>query len=235
MPETNLPAIPPTPKAEELQKEVAPIVAMANNLKVDSDMMYGEAAEELKTIKTKSKTLEERRKAITGPLDLAKKSVMDLFRAPLESLIEAEGILKRSMLTYSAEQDRIRREEQRKIDEANQREQERLQREAEEARQGGDEATAQVLEQTAEVMTAPAPLARAAPKASGIATVTRWSAEVENKIEFIKFCLTPDGEQYLDAVMVDMRPLNQMAVALKDKMKVPGIKAVSTAGLSARG
>lgn len=229
---TTLPAL---PQAEALQKEVAPVVAAARELVVDSDMMFEEAGEELKSIKAKAKTLEERRMAITRPLDAAKKSAMDLFRAPLESLNEAEGIIKRSMLTYSNEQERIRREEQRKVDEANRREQERIQREAEEARQSGDEATAQVLESTSHAMTAAEPVARAAPRASGIATTTRWSAEVEDKRAFIDFCLTEAGAQYFDALTIDMKPLNQMAVALKDKMKIPGIKAVPTTGLSARG
>ena len=235
MPEDKkLPAIPTPPKAEDLQKEVAPVVAMADELNVDSDMMYEAAGDELRTIKSRSKTLEDRRKAITQPLDAAKKSVMDLFRQPLASLEEAERTIKRKMLTYSQEQDRIRAEEARKAEEAARREQERLEREAEEARQSGDESTAQVLEHTASVMTASAPVARAAPKAQGIGTVTRWSAEVEDKRAFIEFCLTEAGAQYFDAIAVDMRPLNQMAVALKEKMKIPGIKAVPTTGLSAR-
>ncbi|MFL5900988.1 MAG: hypothetical protein ACJ75S_07290 [Solirubrobacterales bacterium] len=231
---TKLPAIPAPPKAEELAKEVAPVVAAAKELKVDSDMMYGEAGEELRNIKSKFKVLEERRKAITGPLDLAKKSVMDLFRAPLESLTEAENIIKKSMLTYSQEQERIRDEENRKQREAHEREQERLRREAEEARQSGDEATASVLEHTSDVMTAAEPVARPAPRAQGIGTVTRWSAEVSDKRAFIEFCLTDAGAQYFDALQVDMKPLNQLAVALKDNLNIPGVKAVPTAGISAR-
>lgn len=229
---TNLPVA--TPKPEELAKEVAPIVAAAKELKVDSDLMYGEAGEELRNIKSKKTTLEERRKAITQPLDAAKKSVMDLFRAPIESLDEAERIIKRTMLTYSQEQQRIRDEEARKAREAHEREQARIAREAEEARSSGDEAAAQVLETTSMAMTAAEPVARAAPKATGIGITKRWSAEVTDKRAFIEFCLKPEGEQYFEALQIDMKPLNQLAVALKENLKIPGIKAVSTDGISAR-
>lgn len=226
-------AIPDAPKAEELKQEVAPIVDLANSITIDSPLMYQEAAEELKSIKAKSKTLEDRRKAITAPLDAAKKSVMDLFRAPLAALEEAERIFKRKMITFDDEQRRKAAEEARQREAAARRERERLEREAEEARASGDEATAAVLEQTRDVVTA-APTTVAAPVAQGIARTVRWSAEVEDKEAFIRFCLTPEGAQYFDALTIDMRPLNQMAVALKEKMNVPGIKAVSTAGLSAR-
>jgi hypothetical protein len=234
VPEDKPQTLPALPQAEALQKEVAPVVAAARELKVDSDMMYGEAGEELKAIKAKAKTLEDRRMAITRPLDAAKKSAMDLFRAPLESLNEAENIIKRTMLTYSQEQQRIRDEEARRLREAHEREQERIRQEAEEARSSGDEATAQVLETTSQAMTVAEPVARAAPRAHGIGTTTRWSAEVEDKRAFIEFCLTDAGAQYFEALTVDMKPLNQMAVALKENLKIPGIKAVSTAGISAR-
>jgi hypothetical protein len=226
-------AIPDSPKAEELKQEVAPIVELANSITIDSPLMYSEAAEELKAIKAKSKTLEDRRKAITTPLDAAKKSVMDLFRAPLAALEEAERIFKRKMITFDDEQRRRAAEEARQREEAALRERQRLEREAEEARASGDEATAAVLEHTADVVTAaPATIAPAA--AQGIARTVRWSAEVEDKEAFIRHCLTPEGAQYLDALVVDMRPLNQLATALKERMNVPGIKAVSTAGISAR-
>lgn len=232
--DTNLPAIPMAPKPEDLQREVAPVVAMANDMTVDSDLMYESAGDELRSIKDKFATLEERRKAITQPLDAAKKAVMDLFRVPTTALTEAEAIIKRKMIGYSTEQERKRDEAARIAREALEREQARITKEAEEARESGDEATAQVLEQTADVMTAPASVAHAAPVAAGIATTKRWSAEVEDKAAFIDFCLTPAGEQYFDALTIDMKPLNQMATALKDKMNIPGVKAVSTVGLSAR-
>lgn len=234
MPDDKPTTLPALPQAEALQKEVAPVVAAARELKVDSDLMYGEAGDELKAIKSKAKALEERRKAITQPLDAAKKSAMDLFRAPLESLEEAERIIKRTMIAYSTEQQRIRDEEARKIREAHEREQQRIRDEAEEARSSGDEATAQVLEHTSQAMTVAEPVTRAAPKAQGIGITQRWSAEVTDKRAFIDFCLTDAGAQYFDALTVDMKPLNQLAVALKDNLKIPGIKAVATAGLSAR-
>ena len=74
---------------------------------IDSETMYELAADDLKHVKSLQKEVEEKRKTITVPLNAAVKAVNDLFRAPGEYLAQAEATLKRAMLTYSAEQERI--------------------------------------------------------------------------------------------------------------------------------
>jgi membrane protein involved in colicin uptake len=115
----------------------------ATDLVIDSPTMYGLASDELRNIKTLQKTVEERRTAITGPLNAALKAVNDLFRAPKDYLDKAEAACKRSMIAYTteverraAEARRIAEEEARKERDrlaAEQREQERIAREAAEA------------------------------------------------------------------------------------------------------
>jgi membrane protein involved in colicin uptake len=115
----------------------------ATDLVIDSPTMYELASEELRNIKTLQKTVEEKRTAITGPLNQALKAVNDLFRAPKEYLEQAESACKRSMITYTTEQERIAAEARRVAEEAArkerellaaaQREQERIAREAAEA------------------------------------------------------------------------------------------------------
>lgn len=78
-----------------------------SELVIDSDDMYQIAADELKAVKGLQKTVEERRTAITGPINIALKSVNDLFRAPKEYLEKAEAAVKRSMVTWSTEQERL--------------------------------------------------------------------------------------------------------------------------------
>ena len=115
----------------------------AQDLTIDSPTMYELASDELKNIKGLQKTVEEKRTAITGPLNAALKAVNDLFRAPKEYLEQAEAACKRSMIAYTTEQERIAAEARRVAEEAaraerarlaaEQAEQERIAREAAEA------------------------------------------------------------------------------------------------------
>lgn len=119
-----------TPDSGLLVAQAKGTLELVGTIVIDSQPMFESAAIELQGIKAKAKALDDQRKAITKPLDDAKKQVMDLFRQPLELLDQAEGLLKRSMLTYQSEQDRIRREEQRKLEEAAAKERARLAAEA---------------------------------------------------------------------------------------------------------
>ena len=115
----------------------------ATDLVIDSPTMYELASDELRQIKTLQKVVEEKRTAITGPLNAALKAVNDLFRAPKEYLDQAEAACKRAMISYTteverraAESRRIAEEEARKERDrlaAEQREQERVARAAAEA------------------------------------------------------------------------------------------------------
>lgn len=220
-----------SPKQEELEKETSPILEAAKDIVVDSDSMYQIAGEDLRKIKGMERDLETRRKAITVPMDAAKKSVMDLFRQPLAVLAEAEQHIKRAMGAYDEKQ-RIEAARIKKIaDAAAEAERKRLADLAAEAEQAGDMESAFELQTVAEAVTVHAP-ATHAPRATGIASTERWSAEISDKRAFIEEALR--NEQYFDMVQIDMRPLNQMAVALKDKLNIPGVKAIATRGISAR-
>lgn len=126
-----------------LANQAQAALASATDLVIDSPTMYELASDELKNIKGLQKTVEEKRTSITGPLNAALKAVNDLFRAPKEYLEKAEAACKRSMITYTTEQERIAAEARRVAEEAarkerdrlaaEQREQERIAREAAEA------------------------------------------------------------------------------------------------------
>jgi hypothetical protein len=112
----------------------------AQDLIIDSPAMFELAGEELRQIKALQKTVEEKRVAITGPLNAALKAVNDLFRPPKEYLEQAEQACKRPMVAFTQEQERIAAEARRKAEEAaaaerrrlaaEQAEQERIAREA---------------------------------------------------------------------------------------------------------
>lgn len=104
------------PDRAVLMRQANASLEIAEVYVIDCPAMYEAAADDLKDIKTKAKELEDRRKAITGPLDKAKKEVMDLFRDPMEVLTRAEAVLKRAMLTYQQDEERKRQEEQRRLE-----------------------------------------------------------------------------------------------------------------------
>lgn len=220
-----------TPTAQELIKVAAPVLETATTLLIDSPMMYEMAGDELKTIKAKAKELEEQRKSITGPMDVAKKRVMDLYRKPLEMLEQAESAIKRSMLTYTTEQRRIAAEEQAKVNAAAEAERQRMAKEAAEAEKAGDVATSIALSSAAEMVTAHS-VNLQPNKVAGITTTTRWSAEVHDKVAYLKHVI--ENPDLLDSVEIHMPTLNKMASALKDKMNIPGVRPVSNESLSAR-
>lgn len=219
------------PSEQELASVSNPILETAQSFVIDSPVMYEMAADELKTIKGQFKALEEKRKAITGPMDTAKKQVMDLFRKPLEALEQAENLIKRTMLAYQQEQRRLEAEAQRKINEAAEIERKRMEEQAQAAEKTGDVAAAVALQTAADMVVAP--VVQIAPaKVSGISTTIRWSAEVTDKVAYIKHVM--EHPELLDTVEISMKPLNQMATALKDKLNLPGIRAVATESMSAR-
>lgn len=219
------------PSEQELASVSNPILETAQSFVIDSPVMYEMAADELKTIKGQFKALEEKRKAITGPMDTAKKQVMDLFRKPLEALEQAENLIKRTMLAYQQEQRRLEVEAQRKINEAAEIERKRMEEQAQAAEKTGDVAAAVALQTAADMVVAP--VVQIAPaKVSGISTTVRWSAEVTDKVAYIKHVM--EHPELLDTVEISMKPLNQMATALKDKLNLPGIRAVATESMSAR-
>ncbi len=147
------------------------MLADAQDYTIDSPELYEAAAEDLQRVKALAKQVEDTRVSITGPLHQAKVAVDNLFKGPTQFLQQAEQTLKRAMLTWSEEQERIRREAARRAEEARraeaarleaerrQREEEarradeearRLAAEAEEAKRKGDEQAALELEQQAQ-------------------------------------------------------------------------------------
>lgn len=234
-----------TPDAVALNKSANSTLIIMRNFTIDSQMMYEQAGSELKGIKGKQKELDEKRKAITKPLDEAKKSVMSLFEEPLRILNEAEAVLKKSMIAYSNEQENLRRIEQAKLDEAARIEAARLaaegaQREAqakaaaesgnaEEAERISSEAAA--LQATSLMTTAPV-AAKTLAKVGGISTRTTWKAEVTDLLELVKYVAA--NPHMIDLLQPNMTAINQIAKATKDNTKIDGVRVYSEQGLASR-
>lgn len=247
------------PNGAEMARSASAALSIAKEWTINDAEDYDMAADELKAIKSKAKALEDRRKEITKPLDASKKSVMDLFREPLELLAQAESVIKRAMLTWQQEQERIRRAEQARLEAEAKAERERLAKEAAareaEARAKAAEAErlasagdaiaaaelaesaqqalfeADVQRETAALVTAPvAKVAEA--KAAGVSTRETWKAEVTDKAALIAHVAA--NPQFSGLLTVDQSALNALARSLKSSLTLPGVRVYAEQTLAAR-
>lgn len=116
-------------EAQQEAEKANTILAAAQAFRVETPEQYMSAGAELKRIKAQAAAIDAKRKAITEPLDRAKKEAMDFFRPFLAALDQAELEIKGEMLVFDREQQRIRAEAERKARE----EAERIRKEQEQA------------------------------------------------------------------------------------------------------
>lgn len=254
LPEIN-PASDPEVKALTVQTEQ--FEALALTYKVATPVQYGYAGEQLKQVKAAMNRLDDLRKGMTKPLDVAKKAIMDFFRAPEEKLARAEAGIKRAMIAYSDEQERIRREEQRRAEEAARKERERLEaiareterkaREKAEAERKAAEAAAAAgrAEEAAKLMAkAAATEERAAAKAEEVQQqaamvvaplIQREAPRVVGVAtrELWKFEVIDPYAVPREYLMVDESKIRKVVGALKGSTVIAGVRVYSEKSLAA--
>jgi hypothetical protein len=94
-------------------------------------------------LNTRIKQLTDARLALTRPIDVAKKTIMDFFAGPIATLVTAKTLFDEKILTYDRQQEEIRKAEQRRLDAIAETQRRELQRKADEARRKADEEAAQ--------------------------------------------------------------------------------------------
>jgi hypothetical protein len=179
------------------------------------------AAEELRGISELIKSLDDKRKAITRPLDAAKKATMDLFREPLETLEQAKETIRRAIGAFQSEQRRLAIEAQARAEAEAAAARKAIAEQAKQAAAAGDAATAEALSAGAELMIAPV-AAVAAPKIKGMAERTAWKARVTDKTAFVLSATS--RPELLALIEVDQSGLNKLAAATKGALLVAGVE-----------
>lgn len=114
------------PEVRALIAKTDVIVSEAEAFKIVTPLQYADAGEVLKRIKAHAKQLEDTETGITRPINAGLKALRELFRGPRDRATHAENLVKRQMMAFNDEQERIRREEQRKADEIARKERERI-------------------------------------------------------------------------------------------------------------
>lgn len=183
----------------------------ATGLVIKSADAYERAAVQLKSIKGALAQIEDSRTRITKPINDSLREVNAQAKAAALPFLQDETVIKNAMIRYSNEQDELRREEQRKANEAAAKEQQRLRELAAKNAARGNEAKAEAFEDRAAQVVAPV-IQREPPKVGGISMPKVWVYDVtdENKIP----------REYLSIDHVKIRKVVQ---AMKGSTNIPGI------------
>ncbi len=217
-------------KVASEEADITALVLSAEELRIATDDELQASSALLTSIKGRQKALSEIRLSITKPMDAAKKRVMEVFQPAVERLGQAEATLKKAVLTYTQERARKLRDEQAQLEVAAEREREHLRKEAELQRKAGHEVRAEASEQLAENLAAPA--TEAPVSTAGVHVRTTWRAEVVDMAALAKACA--DGSASLELIEPNMLALNVRAREQKERLAIPGVRAVSEQGVSAR-
>ena len=203
-----------TIEAQQKAQEVEALAETYQCYQIITTEAYVASAEDLKIIKLKYKELDDLRKSLTKPLDESKKRIMEFFKKPLDYLSMAESSIKRALLKWQQEQDKIRRAEEKRLLEAQKKEAERLQRLAEAAKaRGAEEKAEEFKERIAEVQSVIPVVAPKVEKVSGIQTKTIW------KYRILDVNIIP--REYL---IPNEKMLGELARTTKGSVEITGIK-----------
>jgi hypothetical protein len=194
-----------TPALEKLR-------AAAKSLLIKTAEHYELAGALLKNIKGALATIEDARTRITQPLNASLREVNAQAKAAAAPFLADEQTIKRAMIAYSDEQDRIQREAQRRLNEAAEKERRRQQEIADRARAAGQDTKADMHEDRAQGVVAPL-VEVAAPKVAGISIPKVWTFEITDAD------LIP--REYL---AVDETKIRRVVTALKGDTKIAGVR-----------
>ena len=214
-------------KREELKEEVLPVVREAEATQVESAVSYQHAASFLKNVKAAQKKVKEFFSPLKATAKAAHSAVCAGEREMLAPLTEAESGVKRKMLAWQQEQERIARERERKLQaqaEAKARkERERLEKRAAAAVEKGQIEKAESLEdKAAEVIAPVVHVESEAPKVEGIKYRVTWRARVTREEDVPR--------QWL---IVDDKALQAFARATKGSKSVAGVEFYSEKTMAA--
>jgi hypothetical protein len=205
---------------KKIVQEAVELATSYQTYVITTDEQLQETAEALARIKGAFNRAEEARKKITGPIDQAKKAVMDFFRPAVDRLTQAEVILKNATRAYLEKKEIERREAQKKADEERKKqedaERKRLEEQAEQAALLGDTESAQQFDAQKEQVFVPAPPVPpsvAMPKIPGLNQRKKWKARVVN------FAILPDAYK-----LPDQTKLDGYATATHGNPPIPGVE-----------
>lgn len=217
---------PETAQLEPEKKEALELVHNATGLKVTDNESFIEGAAMLKAVVEHLRKWKEAIAPAKEAAHQAHKKICDLEKTVSEPLTQVESYLRRQLSAYTTEQERIRREEEARLQQVAREEAEaRARKEAEdaqvaaalEAEQAGD------AKQAAAIIAAPVQpepvfvpsvvVERTVPKVAGLSTRKAW-----------KFRVVDAAKVPRDFLIVDEAKLRKYATAMQEQAKVEGVE-----------
>jgi hypothetical protein len=206
-----------------LEREIAPVLQRANTITVRSADDRTDAMDFLRAVKSANKRASEFFAPIVDAAHKSWKQATASRGSILEPLEAAEKRVKATVITYDQEQERIRQEEQRRLqaiaDEAARRERERLEKQA--AKLKTPEKREAKLEEAAAVI---APVVQIAEpeKPKGEVTKQRWKMKLTDKTKLI--AAAASGNDLAASLLAyDESAGNRIAPSLNDATTPPGV------------
>ena len=216
-------------------KESEALSVSYENYSIVSAEQYQFSAEDLKKIKAKAKELNDTRMSLTRPIEESKKKIIALFNKPLEFLAGAESSIKRAMVNWQNEQEKLRRAEEARLAEIQRVEAEKLRIRAEKEAAKADSlktekgreaaaARAEELAAQAEITAAIAPVVESKiEEVFGISTRKVWKYEIIDLTILPREYMIPD-ESYIGKIVR----------ASQGKKEIPGVKIYSENTIASR-
>lgn len=173
--------------------------------------------------------------------DVARKGLVDEKDRMEAPLVEAEGVIKRALLSWETEQERLRREQERTL-------QVEAQRQAEAATlaaaaalelEANASGNADMLQEAQNILDAPteAPVVSVktfVPKVQGVTYRDQWKAHPDVDIKALAAAVAA-GQAPTTFLIPNMTAINQFARATQGAQPVPGVRMFNDRQIAARG
>lgn len=202
-----------TKKAETAVTEANVVLDSAKSVVIKTPEQANQAGDWRNKIKAKLKQLDAERKELTKPLDEVKAKIMDKYRPATEALDAAYKLFDRALVKWLDDQEAIRREQQRKLDEEAEKKRKSAEAKAAEFAAKGNDKKADEWAEKAE--TTVAPVVAAAPKVEGMTFRDDWDFEITNSTIIPRQFMIPDEKS-----------IRQYVKATKGKSPIEGVRII---------
>lgn len=209
------------PVIRTLEAEVRTILSQPDYSITDADS-YKDAAGTLGRVKSALKQIEEQRTSITQPINESLRRINAQAKDASAPWLEVERKIKRAIVAYDEEQDRIRREAQRRADEEARKERERLEKQAAKAAAAGKDEKAADLELRAATVVAPV-VAAETPKVEGV-----------SRRLVVKFDITDPAAVPRNYCTPDEKKIRKIVDAMNGDIEIPGVRIWKESVIAAR-
>lgn len=216
------------PETQEIEDQIIPLVAHAQGLEVTTKDTHRQALEFLKGLSRYEKLVRDLFREAKEDAHRAHKSICAAERKLLDPIEESRRLTMRKAGDWEKEQRRIEAEERRVAEEKarQEAEEERLLDAAHAQDQGEPQAAQAILD--APVVVPAVEVEKRTAKVEGVSSVTRWDAEVVDFLALVRHVATEGNEHLIGLLKPDQKALRAQAISLKENLRIPGVKAVST-------